>query len=270
MDIPKVDFSKAPHPSLVNATLLFVPGIFVEMAIYLGNPDSLRTLNKTLDLPAGSQIYFWILVSVLIAFLLGGLGEAWLRAIRIIVNYIYDKSDRLRKRLTIWPRQKPPIGNLKIRGRILGWLNRIESSRNVGVKAGHKVWTELATSLLKRRFGITLAEPLQLSPEWGAWYDLLEVEKADSLRTNRFQKTFHAIGWYGIASLRFAPSLWDRYFVISCLFLIVTGIHQEWLNVKRFRHPSWLVGSHVFALMLEFPPLQTSVDDCGKNDDAGK
>jgi hypothetical protein len=264
LDIPKFDLSKAPHPTLVSSLLLFAPGLFFEVAIFLANPNLVHHAYKALALPAKPSLYLATLLAMFVAFLLGGLGETWAVTIRIMLRYIYNRLHLSRKRLTIRVRRKaasrPTSGLGRLEGRLLSWLTRLDTRRNVGVIAGRQMWAELAKSLLKRRFGVTLDGPLP-AIDSGAWYELLGWPGTPDLRVSSFQKAFHLIGWYGVIALRFAPSLRDPYFLAPCLFLILNGVYQEWMATKRFCHPSWRMGSHIISIMSEFPPLKIVRDD---------
>lgn len=260
MDFPKIDFSKAPHPSLVNSLLLFVPGLFLELIVAIGNPGFASDVLAHLPSTNGPGGLLTTAIVLFIALVLGGIADSWTRALRMLLSFFYRTYVQLRTRLFRWARRKPPQPKKRsmpdIQRRLLEWSAKVSSKEEELRSAGLIAWTKIASRVLKERYGITSPDNFRSAPEWRVWFDILGSPGIPELRGDSLQRTLEAVGWYALVALHFAPSLKNLYFLLPAVLLILLGLYHEWIVVKRFTNEAWIIGSRILTLLKEFPPIQ--------------
>ncbi len=255
--MPRVDLSKLPHPSLISSALLFVPGFFFELLVAAGNPSYTNSIQSALPSPTGPGLYIRALVVLFLAFLFGGLAGAWVRTTNMCIQVAYVQIRRIRdwyirRATTPKPGTNPQLSPTGRRS-LLNRLIRRQMMERAGQDAAMNVWTVSAARLLKAKYGIEPPRGIDAQRDWLVWFAILGFPGLAELRGSSLLKTFHAIGWCGLAAIHFAPPLRSPLFIAGCVFLIVHGLYQEWIAVLRFCHPTFAVGTHIASVLQEIP-----------------
>ena len=120
--------------------------------------------------------------------------------------------------------------------------------------APEKCWARFAVSLLRERYGV---KPQHLSQEeWNALYWAMAPLTLEELRGSPFMTASGATGWCGLAAIRFAPTLNNKYYLAFALFMILIGLLHDW-NFVIGRHNARFLGiMKIRTLLREFnrPP----------------
>jgi hypothetical protein len=66
---------------------------------------------------------------------------------------------------------------------------------------------------------------------------------------------FEATGWSGLAAIRFAPTLRNRYYVALCALMIVAGLLHDWYVAEGLNNRTFLGFLKTRSLLREFPKL---------------
>jgi hypothetical protein len=121
--------------------------------------------------------------------------------------------------------RRPWISNFNQRVMITGFYGSDEWKKLQGC------WHLLARRLLKVRYGI---EPQDVAEdEWEPLYWTLGSPTREELRGSIMMIASHAVGWSGIAAARIAPTLWNRYYLGFCLFMVLNGLIHDYYVVLR-------------------------------------
>ena len=237
----KVDISKAVPATAFNYLAAFIPGLFFEISILLGNPMQVRYLIGQSQLSYPFGYYTQLAIAVILAFNIGNGFMFLVRLIQRLFYYVYIARtflwNEFRKRFLL-PNlirliQKPEWNKsrwLHARMRDLQMQNFPPALMEV-----QRCWHVVAAKLLQRRYGIT---PRQTGyTEWGIWYSVLSTLKAEDVRGSILMIAFHAAGWCGIAATHFAPILKNPYYIGFCSLLIFSGISHDWYVVRRLYSP---------------------------------
>ena len=120
------------------------------------------------------------------------------------------------------------------------------ASASAGVR---KLWAILTRSVFKEHYGIALADLEQ--EEWDALYLASSSVPMTKFSDHLLMVVSQALGWSGLAAIRFAPSLVNRNYIAFDLFLIAVGMLYQW-RVIRSLNDELLIGLlRVRALLRE-------------------
>jgi hypothetical protein len=97
-------------------------------------------------------------------------------------------------------------------------------------EGARKLWALIARHMFDKRFGIDLRKLEQ--EELNALYEASQGGQFISLANHLLMIATQAVGWGGLAAIRFAPSLRDRNYVIFSVFMIAIGLLYEWWLVR--------------------------------------
>jgi len=112
-----------------------------------------------------------------------------------------------------------------------------------------KLWAILTRSVFKEHYGIALADLEQ--EEWDALYLASSSVPMTKFSDHLLMVVSQALGWSGLAAIRFAPSLVNRNYIAFNLFLIAVGMLYQW-RVIRSLNDEVLIGLlRVRALLRE-------------------
>lgn len=239
-----LDLSKALHPRVVDILMAFMPGLFFEISVLIGNPALVLSLYRP---PLDRATV--IVIAVFTAFVIGNFFMLWVRFLQIILNAL----------LRAWYRLFPPLWK-KILIRLLrakgdpprqSWLASFTFLRHAQQEAWDDApfqeiahaWQQIATRLLKF-YEIDPPGPSD-SEAWTAWSGVLGSFEPEDVRGIVIMLASHATGWSGLAAIHFAPALRNWYFMVFCLFSIFAGLHHGCEVAYRLGSPecSWEIGA---------------------------
>ncbi len=242
----------------------FLPGFFFETSICLANPQFVQQLIARANQAANLGRYPKILIAVFLAYILGNAFMLWVGIVHRILGVLFRISRFLWRRFCAWP-LLPLLNRLVKRlSAAHGWWNRrvpwIQNkifrpvqdavydfaSASAGVR---KLWAILTRSVFKEHYGIALADLEQ--EEWDALYLASSSVPMTKFSDHLLMVVSQALGWSGLAAIRFAPSLVNRNYIAFDLFLIAVGMLYQW-RVIRSLNDELLIGLlRVRALLRE-------------------
>jgi hypothetical protein len=239
-----LDLSKALHPRILDMLAAFMPGIFFEVCVVVGNPVLALSLYRP---PLDRAIA--IVVAILMAFIIGNFFMLWVRFIQITLNALlrawYWLLPPLRKEVLMYllrARGNPPRPSWFAS---FGFLQRAqrEAWDDTPFQDIAHAWQQIAPRLLKH-YGIDPPAPSD-SDAWTAWSGVLGSFEPEDIRGTIIMLASQATGWSGLAAILFAPSLNNRYFLAFCLFSIFAGLHHGCGVASKLGSPeqSWQIGT---------------------------
>jgi len=242
----------------------FLPGFFLEVSICLANPQFFQTLIVKSNQAANLGRYPKILIAVFLAFILGNAFMLWVGIVHRILGLLFRISRFLWRRFCAWP-LLPLLNRLMKRmSAAHGWWNRrVPWIQNKIFRPVHdaaydfdfasagvrKLWAILTRNIFKEHYGIALADLEQ--EEWDALYLASSGVPMTKFSDHLLMVVSQALGWSGLAAIRFAPSLVNRNYIAFNLFLIAVGMLYQW-RVIRSLNDEVLIGLlRVRALLRE-------------------
>jgi hypothetical protein len=220
----------------------FLPGLFFEVSIFLGNPQLIEQLNLRADHSAQLGKYPKICIAVFLAYVIGHALMLWVGFVHRILRVLYRLSWFLWRRFCVWPLL--PALNYAISQR--GWLSRrpwiftsvIKPAEDAALNldkesAGvRRLWATLARHLFGKQYGMDTIDHLQ-QEEWDALYEAARSSPIVELGGHVLMIASQALGWGALAAIRFAPQLATKTYYVFSLFLVAIGIMYEWWLVRR-------------------------------------
>jgi hypothetical protein len=260
-----LDLSKGLHPRFLDLFPAFMPGLFFEISFILGNPQQVQELIG----PAHLERYVQLIISLILAFIIGTACMCWVRLIQTalwfavrsaihvwvkVLNYLMN-AERFRQPL-------PPGQPSRFR-RYIQSAHTKARFPTPNVKGIQDAWAKTAIRLLKRRYGIAPPSSIQGQYEWGAWQAVLGLPKAKQYKGLMLANASHATGWSGLAAAHLAPALKNSSYLTLSLLLIVYGIITQLFELRRWnsREAVWTI--RLFSLLEEIP--QPSAGEEQKN-----
>jgi len=242
----------------------FLPGLFFEISICLANPQFVQQLIAKSNQAANLGRYPKILIAVFLAFVLGNAFMLWVGVVQRILTLIFRITMFLWRRFCAWP-LLPLLNRLVQRmvaahgwwSRRLPWIqNKIRrpvhdaalnfDSASAGVR---KLWAVLTRNVFKERYGIALTDLEQ--EEWDALYLASSTVPVNQFSDHLFMVASQALGWSGLAAIRFAPPLNNRNYLAFNLFLIAIGMFYQWRLVRSLNDEFMFGLQRVRALLRE-------------------
>lgn len=233
----------------------FVPGLFFEACLLLGDPQRVASLAERASLDR----YTPPLVALIVAFVVGSAFVLWVRCIEIALIGLWRRAlSRGLRRLGKFVDRRVPVGPQR-QGEST-YLRVLRETRDglahwsVEQRRLAEAWSQVARVLLQR-YRIE-APPTELwwqsvnpwaEPQWERWKPwthILGSRRLDDLSGHTLVVVLHATGWAGLAARHFAPALHTRSFTALCLFLVAFGVLHDGSLASWMGHPvrSWLVG----------------------------
>jgi hypothetical protein len=238
-----LDLSKALHPRILDVLTAFMPGLFFEICVLVGNPTLVLSLARPpLDRPTS------IAIAIVMAFIIGNFFMLWVRFFQLTFSFL----------LGAWYRFFPPLWKkflmylLRARGNPpqQSWFASFRFLQHAYGRAWDDApfqdvahaWQRIAGRLLKY-YKIDPPAP-GTADTWMPWTEALGALEPEDLRGYIMMVASHATGWSGLAAIHFAPALHSRYFLGFCLFSILTGLLHDWRVAYRLCSPehSWALG----------------------------
>jgi hypothetical protein len=210
-----IDLGKAFHPRFLDLLIAFVPGLFFEICVLLGNPQWVNQLS----IAGPAHYYTTLFISLLLAFVLGGAFLSWVKLIRISVDFCYKQAVEHLPKLRAWrlkrlqaqyseliqlqrenqkqgvpspPPQPPqPPKSLSKLQRAMSQESDLHSLRH----SLERAWKRVAEALL-RRYGIEI-DPSQeyWQFNWLTWVTVLGQSRPEDRRPHLMNVSLHATGW---------------------------------------------------------------------------
>lgn len=256
--ISKILLSVIP-PRAYAYLAAFLPGLFFEVSIFLANPQFIDQLILDSNQAASLGKYLNIGIAVFLAFIVGTAFIFWVGIVHRILGVFYRVGRFLRRRFCAWPllpilrylssakalpaadRSVPWLPIAAWFSRAKGWLSHRgwmqkgiqraqeaafgHDSNSEGVR---KLWAILARQVFEKRYHVDLDKLEQ--EEWNALYEAASLTPLNHLDNHLLMVASHALGWSGLAAIRFAPSLANRNYIAFNLFMIAIGIlYESWL-----------------------------------------
>jgi hypothetical protein len=231
----------------------FLPGFFFETSICLANPQFVQQLIARSNQAANLGRYPKILIAVFLAFVLGNAFMLWVGIVHRILALIFRITRFLWRRFCAWP-LLPVLNRLVKRlSATHGWWNRrVPWIQNKIVRAVHaaiyefdltsrgvrQLWAIITIRLFKNHYGIDLDLD---QDEWNALYLASSSVPMTKFSDHLLMVVSQALGWSGLAAIRFAPSLVNRNYIAFNLFLIAVGMLYQW-RVIRSLNDEFLIG----------------------------
>jgi hypothetical protein len=245
----------------------FLPGLFFEISVVLANPCIPSRLLVNFEQNFPPNIYLLLFIGLFLAFVIGNGFLLLVTFIQYAFGFVYRFLKFLWKQICRWP-LRPLSGwvlrHPGLRSPWVGYLNRYffitgyEDPPEWRMIIG--CWGTIAEHLLKSRYGI---DPLKFKPnDRPVLYRVLGTATPEESRGLLSMIATHATGWSGLAAIRLAPALRNKYYVWFCLFLILNGLlHDFYVVVRRFNP---IAGGYINirAALREFPkpPLAKPAD----------
>jgi hypothetical protein len=242
-------------------TFLFalVPGVFFETSVLLTNPALVYTLLARAQPFIGPSRYATLALALFLAFVIGNAFMYFVAFVQVL-GYLY------RFRAFVWEEfcslvLAPLITRLQgkpwwsTRRRLSSFAGYVQNVRmwSIGVpqdEGTRKCWARFATQLLKTRYGIEARHLDQ--EEWNVLYATLGLLTTEDTHGNILMLASEATGWCGLAAMRLAPALWNRYYVSFSIFLIVIGLLHDWHVERNLNNPRFLGVLRVRALLKQY------------------
>jgi hypothetical protein len=239
-----------------------MPGLFFELSILLANPDLGRELVQRSQQGFAFVHFFPLFIGLFLAFVVGTAFMFLISHIQWAISLIYNSCRFLRTKFDFYillrfltklvnsPVSAPaPIAST---GQSLVPQTTPERSREP--TAADEWWEALAKQLLLKRYGLSKEslpaasfEPLR---------DVLTIPSAEEIRGSILMNALQATGWAGLFASRFAPALWNKWYVLFSLVLIGFGLLHDYFVAKRLRDPEIGDLLRIRAVLREFPRIQ--------------
>jgi hypothetical protein len=239
-----LDLSKALHPRVLDVLTAFMPGLFFEICVLVGNPGLVLSVSH----PPLDRLSV-IAIAVLMAFIIGNFFILWIIFIQATFKVV----------LRAWYRVFPPLWKqflmylLRARGNPphQSWFASFTLLQHAYHRAWDDtpfqavahVWQRIATRLLNY-YKIDKPAPGSGPEAWIPWAGVLGRLEPEDVRGSMMMVASHATGWSGLAAIHFAPALYRHYFLAFCLFLIFSGLLHDYGVASRLSSPeqSWRLG----------------------------
>ena len=254
-----LDLSKmVPRGSLIWISA-FIPGLFFEISIALGNPQLMTSHLATTQNLIRLSPYLQLAVALFLAFIIGLASMLAVSFIQHALTYLHSL------RLILMPELRTlvllPLLNQLVklrffasRGRFHDFRNRVSNDAAEPAQEAlstSKALQKLASKLFRDRYGVEL----QHAEEQREWQSLLwsvgsltEVEWRGPL----LMIASEATGWCGLVATMLAPALRNRYYIALSLIFLLTGLHNDYYVAGRRRDPVALASFKARAILREY------------------
>jgi hypothetical protein len=271
VDLSKVDLSKVLPDRAYELLAGFSPGLFFFFSVLLANPDLVArvvvgvqlhfSIGRYASLAVGLFLAFivgnaFMLVSTLLQYVFGILYPVKIFIWRCISRFLLVPiTERLMTRLRVFganPARKRDVSFLM--QLVAGFHARVVTVAHLGYNDWRSIqgcWGILARELLKIRYGVNWRD--LRGEEWTPLFFNLGSWSPEDIRGNMMMIALHATGWAGIAAIRLAPQLRNKYYFLFCLFLILNGVLHDYYVVWRRSDPRVAGYANIRAILREFP-----------------
>jgi hypothetical protein len=244
----------------------FLPGLFFEVSIFLGNPQLIEQLKLRADHAAQLGKYPKICIAVFLAFVIGHALMLWVGFVHRILGILYRLTRFLWRRFCVWPLL--PTLNYAIKRQ--GWLSRrpwiftsvLKPAQDAAInldtesKGVRRLWSRLARHLFGKQYGMDTIDHLE-QEEWNALYEAARSSPIIELGNHMLMIATQALGWGGLAAIRFAPQLATKTYYAFSLFLVAIGIMYEWWLIRAVNDATVRGLLRVRALLSELRKRQS-------------
>lgn len=213
-----IDVSKVVHPRFWEILPAFLPGLFFEVCLSLGNSQLAGQLTKQAHLAP----YPLTFVAVLIAFVIGIAFMYWVQTVQWSLRKLAQHA---------WPPVRENLSALiaKSSSRLRNSIARLQKQEADVSKGATEAITRTLARLLESRYGIGPSSEFR-SEEWDTWFAVLFRFGAQDIRGPLLMMTSQATGWAALAAVLLAPGLRNWPFLLLAIFLSGTGVINDWLR----------------------------------------
>jgi hypothetical protein len=269
-DIPKtVDVATSAVAHVVSKIVperfhsylaVFLPGLFFEISLLVGNPALVSGFHDQLERSFAFGSTTIVLIALFLAFVI---GNGFMLIPGLIVHFFFEPVCKvwwfLWRRLCVWPLKRiddwllskprlvqiPEVLDFHRYVIDLGFKTRPDEAQS----AWH-CWVTVATRLVSKRYGIK-PQDLNDDHQWGVMYWILGVWKPEDTRGSLLMIATEATGWAGLMASRIAPALRNRYYFYFVGFLVGMGLLHDLYVARRTVDPRMASYAHVRAVMRE-------------------
>jgi hypothetical protein len=252
-----IDLAKALPPRFWGVLTAFLPGLFFEISVVIGNPELIQRVKTPTELDRVSLT----IIALVIAFIVGNALMLWVRFLQRAFELLY----RLAR--STWVKFLEYLLRAKGSPPRLSWFassrfvnNAYRKVHDSDLEGVQRAWRKAAAQLLSRRYGIEPPSPAH-SNEWDAWSSALGNPSPEDFRGLLLIMATHATGWSGLAAAYFGPALRTHFYFAFCLFMIGYGILHDVEVAKWWNDPKYTWAIALRAVLADIPQPRTSKDD---------
>jgi hypothetical protein len=239
----KLDISKAlPSSALVYLNAL-VPGAFLGLSVFLGNPSVVQATVAKNELLTHVGYYVLLLIALFFSWIIGDALLIVVRIFQAFLGMLYRTGKSLGRRamLRVYKNKMRPFPNGFLERFLYSLYRRfvvIDPQGNMERVLRCKRAASL--ELLKVRYGIQEDAPWawNVTPAWDVWAAAMVTRPLlEDVRGDLWGMMTHASGWAGVIASCLAPALRNRYYLSLCAVFIIYGVlHDKWV-AKRLSDP---------------------------------
>jgi len=241
----------------------FVPGLFLEISILIGDPSVIHTMLCRLRSVFSLNPYLELSIALFMAFIIGTALMLFVcPGLQTLTCYTYRLGTFVWRLLCRWiflPTLSWLVKRPLWRRQFLMNALVYSQDRAFGFAPGaltnaYRIWRALARKLLKNRYGIELDD---VREEWFTLFAVLGTPTPEEMRGFTFAIAVHAAGWAGLAAaFLFAPELQTKAFLSLCLLMIFSGVYHDFYVARRRCNPQGVAWVNTRALLREYrrPP----------------
>ena len=252
-----IDLSKMVPRASLSPLSAFIPGLFFEISIVLGNPQLITSHLATAQNLIRLSSYLQLAIALFLAFIIGNAAMLFVSLIQWLLCYFHRLKRPLREEFNR-SALLPLINRLagfqffmsrmyfqRFRTRILKRAADPEKPAELATHAWHRV----ARKLLKDRYDIDLSD---LEEEWEFLFWSLGSPTDVEIRGDLLTIASEATGWCGLAATALAPTLRTPYYLAICAFFILIGLIHDYFVALRRTAPLALAIGRTRALLREY------------------
>jgi hypothetical protein len=235
MELPKFDFSKAPHPQLIDLFAPLIPGAFFEISV-LATDHQLIVGIRSFGLGPYSLAALFIFTAYFCGLSAMVFSNLLLRGILQTYRFLRIRIYQRLQKFEIRVMHESPSGLTSLgKGRI--WIaSKLQNRRLLrenNARTISRVWGSAATQLLAHRYGINSLDEQFTPDEWSAWRVILGVPTYHESRGTSLVRALGASGWAGLLARHIAWPLHLFHYRTVCIGLII-GAMVHAILIERF------------------------------------
>ncbi len=263
----------------------FMPGLFFEFSILLVNPGLGRQLVESSQEGFGLGHFLPLFIGLFLAFVIGnafmflvshiqwlvGLGYRFCRFLwekfqfHVLLPFLtkLTHSGPPAPAPTVNPGQPSmPQPAPKQRRPSPRWLSalyvrtvaKLQRVHSTEPTAAYEWWETLAKQLLLKRYG--LSEEKLPATSFSPLQAVLTIPSAEEARGSILMNALHATGWAALFASRFAPALWNKWYIVFAVALIGFGLLHDYYVAMRLNDPDLGDILRLRAVLREFPRIR--------------
>ena len=252
-----VDLSNIVRRSSLAPLSAFIPGLFFEISILLGNPQLITSRTAPAEKLVPLSPYLQLAIALFLAFIIGRASMLLVHFIQHVLTYVHLARLALSAKLRT-PVLIPMLNQLanmrlfasrptfqNLRARVSQHAADAQKEARPASTALHK----LASKLFLERYGVNLGTAgEELEPLLWAVGTLTELEWRGPLLIIASEAT----GWCGLVATTLAPTLRNSYYIALSLIFLLTGLHNDYRVAGRRTDPEATAAWKTRAILREY------------------